>query len=154
MIPVHAAREPHDGAPGVCVPMGRAEPHERRYHIAAAGVRHTARAFFRFRRAPDELELIPQPLDRRACHEDRAFERIIHAAFHAPGDGRHKAVAGGDGRAACVHQQEAARAVGVLYFARSEAGLPEERRLLIARRPCDGDGRAEERRIRLAVNAA
>ena len=134
--------------------MRRAEAHKRGHDIAAGGIRNAACAVLRFCGAPDEPKLIPQPLDRRTRNEDGPFKRIIHAAFHAPGDGRHKAVAGGDGRVPRVHQKETSRAVGVLRFARRKAGLPEQRRLLVTRRARNGDGRAEQRGIRFAVNAA
>ncbi len=60
----------------------------------------------------------------------------------------------GHGLVAGVQQQEAARAVGDLDHAAARAGLPEERRLLVAGHAGDGHGGAEQRRVRLADDAA
>ncbi len=51
-----------------------------------------------------------------------------------------------DGRATGEEQAEAARAIGHLHGARLQAGLSEERRLLIAEHAAHGDLRAEELR--------
>ena len=54
-------------------------------------------------------------------------------------NGRDKAVAADAGRLARVHEQEAARAVGILGLAGGEAALTEQRGLLVARRARDGN---------------
>ena len=54
-------------------------------------------------------------------------------------NGRDKAVAADAGRLARVHEQEAARAVGILGLAGGEAALAEQRGLLVARRTRDGN---------------
>ena len=53
-----------------------------------------------------------------------------------------------------MHQQKTARAVGVLHVPGLEAALAEERALLVSRRARNGYLPAEERRLRLAVDAA
>ena len=47
-------------------------------------------------------------------------------------------------RGARIHQEKAARAVGILRAARGEALVPEERSLLIARHAGDRNAAAEE----------
>ncbi|MNV66183.1 hypothetical protein D3C71_1589250 [compost metagenome] len=47
-------------------------------------------------------------------------------------------------RTACVHEHEAAGAVGVLGHAGGEAGLAEQRALLVARHAADADAVAEQ----------
>ena len=56
--------------------------------------------------------------------------------------------------AAGVHQQEAARAVGVLHLPRLEAALSEQRALLVARRARNGYLPAVQRKFAAAVYAA
>ncbi len=53
-----------------------------------------------------------------------------------------------------MHQQETSGAIGVLGEARGEAGLPEQRRLLVARHAAHWNGRAEQLRLRFAEDAA
>ena len=102
----------------------------------------------------DQAQLVPQPLDRRPGHEDGALQRILHPVLQPPGDGGHQAVLGEHRLLPRVEQQEAARPIGILRLPRLEAGLPEERRLLVPRRPGDGNGRAEKSRIALPIDAA
>ena len=134
--------------------MRCAEAGERRDDIAAVGVLDLAGIVFGVRRGFDDLQLVAQPLDRGARNEDGAFERVFDLAVQAPRDGGDEAVLGEDGLFTGVHQQERAGAVGVLGFAGMIAGLAEQSRLLVARSACDLDRAAEQRRIRLAVDAA
>ena len=76
-------------------------------------------------------EAVAQPLHGGAAHEYAAFERVL-AGSAAPGHGREQAVPRGLRLAAGVHEREAAGAVGVLGHAGAEAGLAEQRRLLVA----------------------
>src|SRR5690606_41731696 len=83
-----------------------------------------------------------------AADEDAAFERVFERAVgaEAPGDGGDKLVFRGDGFFAGVLKKEATGAVGVFRHAGAEAGLAEERGLLVAGDACDrhaakgGDG--------------
>ena len=87
-------------------------------------------------------ETVAQPLDRRTGGEDRPFQGVGDAAVgERPGDGRQHALRRWRARRADVEQHEAARAVGVLGHARLEAGLAEQRRLLVTGDAADRDPR-------------
>ena len=68
----------------------------------------------------------------------------------APGDSGDQSVLGVLDVRPDIHESKAAGAVGVLRFAGREAGLTEEGRLLVPRRPRHGDGTAEPLRVRIA----
>ena len=86
----------------------------------------------------DDLQAVAQPLHGRAGHEDRALERVGQLAVGgAPGRGRQQPGVGALERGAGVGEDERAGAVGALRVARVEAGLPEQRRLLVAGDPGD-----------------
>ena len=154
MIFVDAPGQSHDGSPGVLIPMGRAQTGEGRDDVAAVGIGHLGRHVLRVGGGIDEPHFVPQPLNRRPRHENRAFQRIGYLSVQAPGNRRDQPVLAEYGLIAGVHQHKAAGAVGIFGFSGLEAGLAEQRRLLVSRRPRDGDGRAKILRQRLAVNAA
>src|SRR5262249_10872556 len=81
----------------------------------------------------NDPESIAQPLDGGTGHEDGAFERVRDlAGCQLPGDGREQAFDRLRAFLTDVHEYERACAVGVLRHARLEAGLAEQRRLLVA----------------------
>ena len=90
----------------------------------------------------DDAEAVAQPLDGGAGDEDGALQRVgvVPSAsvqptvVSSPSTGSGQVVAH-------VHQHEAPRAVGVLRHAGLEAGLAEQRRLLVARDARDRDAR-------------
>ncbi|MNS61661.1 hypothetical protein D3C72_946940 [compost metagenome] len=87
----------------------------------------------------EDAQAVAQPLDRRAGDEDAAFERVEgRLAVELPGQGGQEAVGAGHGHLAGVHEHEAAGAVGVLGLAGAEAGLAEERGVLVAGHRGDG----------------
>ena len=91
-------------------------------------------------RVVDDAEAVAQPLHGRAGHEDRSLERVGDgAAGELPADGGEQTVDGLGRLGAHVHQHERAGAVGVLGHARLEAGLAEQRRLLVAGDAAHGD---------------
>ena len=98
----------------------------------------------------DDADAVAQPFDRRTRHEDRAFLRIGRLAVQPVGDGGQQPVLGDDRRIAGVDQREAAGAVGRFRHARRQAGLPEGRRLLVARHAGNGNRPAEQFRVGLA----
>ena len=154
MIFVDAPGQSYDGSPGVLIPMGRAQTGEGRDDIAAVGVGHLGRHVLRVGGGIDEPQLVPQPLNCRPRHENRAFQGVGDLPVQAPGDGGDQAVLAEHGLFAGIHQHKAAGAVGIFGFSGLEAGLAEQRRLLVSRRPRDGNGRAKKLRQRLAVNTA
>ncbi len=129
---VGAAREPDEGAARRGVPLGRAEPGKRGHQIDIARVRNAGGQRFDFVGTADHAETVAQPLHRGATHEHAALERELAAAA-APGDGGEQSMTGPARRRACVHERETTGAIGVLRHAGLEAGLAEQRRLLVAR---------------------
>ena len=148
---VAATGQAHDGAAGVLIPVGRAEAGESGHDVAAVGVLDLLGHVLGVTGVFQQPQLVPQPLDRGTGHEDRTFQRIIHAVVAAARDGGDEAVLRDNRRFAGVHQKKAAGAEGVLRFARRKAGLAEEGGLLVARRACNFDARAEVHRVGLGV---
>ena len=80
-----------------------------------------------------------QPIERPR-DRDGALERVGRRRVAEPGrDGRDQPVTRGDRLLARVHEHETAGAVGALELARLEAGLSEQRRLLVAEVAGDRD---------------
>ena len=116
-----AARDSHDRAARVGVPMRRAEPDERRHDVRL-------RAIFIFRETgarlgigvgglAHQLEAVAQPLHGRARDKHRAFERIRRLAGGAERGSREQPILRRHHLVAGVHQQERAGAVGRLRVA-------------------------------------
>lgn len=117
VVLVAAPGEAHDGAAGVLVPVGRAEAGEGRHDVTAVGVLHLLSHILGVAGLFQQAQLIAEPLDGRTGHENRAFQRIIHPAVGAAGDGGDKTVPGCDRRLTGVHEQKAAGAEGVFRLA-------------------------------------
>ena len=154
VVLVHPPGQSYDGPPGVLIPVGRAQAGKSGHYIAPGGITDLPGVILAVCGGFDEAHLVPEPLNGRPGHKDRSLQRILHPAPQAPGNGGYQTVLGEDGFFAGIHQQEAACAVCVFGLPRLEAGLAKQRRLLIARRPGDGDGGAEEGGVRLTVDAA
>ena len=138
-----AAREPDDRPARVGIPVRRAEPGQGRHEVdVVVGVEGGGQPLG-LRRLRDHAEPVAQPLHGGAGDEDRGLERVVGALAEAPGDRREQALPGVRRLRAGVEQHEAAGPVGVLCAARVVARLAEERRLLVARDPGDGDVAAE-----------
>ena len=136
---LRVARQADDRAAGARIPIRRAEADERRHEIHAVGVVHLRHQLLDVRRRLDRLQAIAQPLHRRAGDEHRPFERVGDLAADLPRHRRQQPLLRRHRLGAGVEQHEAAGAVGVLRRARLEAGLAEERRLLIAGIAGDGN---------------
>ena len=154
MPPGHAARQAHDGPAGVLIPVGRAEPGKGGHEKHAAVVPHRGGKGLNLGGVADDLETVAQPLHHRSADEDAPFEGVVDLVADLPGDGRQQVVFRGDGLFAAVHQQEAARAVGVFHRSRLDAHLSEQGRLLVAGDTRDGDFVGEDRGFRRSVNLA
>ncbi len=128
------AGQAEDGAARMRIPVRRAEADERRHQVDAAGIGHRLHQPLDVGRGGDGAQPVAQPLHGRAGDEHRPFERVGGAAAEPPGDRGQQALGRGHRPLAGVEQHEAAGAVGVLGGARLEAGLAEERRLLVAGR--------------------
>ena len=105
----------------VLVPVGRAEAGEGRHDVTAVGVLHLLGHILGVAGLFQQAQLIAEPLDGRTGHENRAFQRIIHPAVGAAGDGGDKAILRSDRRLTGVHEQKAAGAEGVLRLAGGQA---------------------------------
>ena len=143
---------PDDRAARVRIPVGRAEPRERRHEVRRRPRRARSR---RAPRSPGACAMIPSPSRSHWIaapgDEDAALERVggaPAARCHATVVSRRLREAAGC--VARVHEQEAAGAVGVLRHARAVAGLAEERGLLVAGDAGDRRGRRAGPRKRCA----
>ena len=87
MVLVHPAGQPHNGPPGVLVPVGRAQAGEGGHHITAVGVLHLAGHVLGVGGAVDHAHLVPQPLDGRPRHKNGPLQGIGDLAVQPPGDG-------------------------------------------------------------------
>ena len=103
-----------------------------------------------FSRRPDDAQAVAQPLHHGPGDEDRPFQRIGGQAGELIGDGGQHPVPALHHRRPGVHQGKTPRAIGRFHHAGLETGLPDRRRLLVARNPHDRDGRPEQRRVGLA----
>ena len=126
------------------VPVRRAEAGERRDEVDAARRLDRPREPLALCRVGEDAEPVAQPLDGGAAREDGALERVAAGR----GDRLQQAGRRRTALGARVREDEAARAVRRLRLAAVEAGVAEERRLLVA-----GDARDRERdaeQLRLA----
>ena len=128
-----AAGDAQNGTPGVHIPVGCAQTGKGGHDVHAAVVRHLLGVILGIAAVLNEVHPVPDPLDDRAAHKDRAFQRILHLAVKADGNGGDQTVLALVDLVASVHQQKAAGAVGVFYIAGLKAALPEQRGLLVAR---------------------
>ena len=154
MRAAEAAGQTDDRAAGTLGPVRRAETREGRHDIAARAVGHGFGKLLALLGAGDDGQLVAQPLDRGAGDEHAAFKGVFHMILKADGDRRDKAAAAHDGLAPGVHQQEAARAVGVFHLAGLEAALAEQGALLVARGAGDRDLAAVKLKGAVAVHMA
>ena len=154
VIFVASTGQAHDGPAGVLVPMRCAQARKGGHDITAVGVLDLLGHVLGIAGFFQQTKLVPQPLDGRTCHKNRTFQRILHLFALTARNGRDQPVFRGDRRFAGIHQQKSARAKGVFGFAGSKAGLPEQCRLLVARRTCNFDGCAKMDGVRFRIKAA
>ena len=134
--------------------MRRTEADEGGNEVHAMAVRHLACERVGLGGLADQPKPVSQPLDGGAGDEDRAFHRVGRLPADAVRGRRQQAVLRLDRRRPGVEQQEAARAVGGLRHAGFEAGLADERRLLVAGDAGYRDPGAEEIRLGRAEHTA
>ena len=128
----------HDDATGLVAPVRREQAGKRRDDVAAAVVIDRTRERLYLRRRADQPEPVAEPLHEGAGDGDRAFQGV-HGGLVADlvADGGEQAVRRADQLVAGVEEQEAARAIRALGLSLGEAGLPEQRGLLVAQRGRD-----------------
>src|SRR6187431_1362551 len=82
----------------------------------------------------DDLEPVPQPLDRGPGGEYRSLERVLRRRVGRDRCGRcEESVRRRLEGAACIHEDEATGPVGRFRVPGRKAAVPEEGRLLVAR---------------------
>ena len=143
------ALDPDQQSARVHVPMRRSQAGERRDEVHVVVSRETRRERLGLGGRRDDAETIAQPLHRRARDERASLERVANALADVPCDRGEKAAARRRWAIRGIHQKEAARPVGVLRLARCEAGLTEERGLLVPGDSGDRNDRAEVPRVGL-----
>ena len=149
MAAVGETRQADDGPARTVIPMRRVEARERRHEVDAAVVRHRLRERLDVGALLNQPEVVAHPLHERTGHRHAPLERVMRRRASDPvRDRRQQTTRGTHGRLAGVQQQEAAGAVGVLRLAGTEAGLTDQRGLLISQDA--GDRNTFER---FAVNA-
>src|SRR5262245_16639880 len=132
----------------------RAEAGDCRHAAHAAVVWGGGRERFDRRRRAHEAEAVANPLHDGAADDDAPLERVLRAPADLPRHGGHEPLLRARRLRADVLEQEAAGAVGVLRHAGPLAHLPEERRLLIARKARNRHALDAERRRRGRVHLA
>ncbi len=136
-----AAGDADEQATRLCVPVRRAQASEGGHEQHAAAVRHTVGELLRFLRAVHQAEAVAQPLHRGPGDEHAAFQGVMQGLIGAelPGDGGQQALLRAHRLRAGVLQCEATGAVGVFRHAGLQAGLTEQRGLLVAGHAGDGN---------------
>ena len=124
--------------------MRRSQAGQRGHEVDAAGVLDRGCEMLALSGISEQAEAVAEPLQRGTRHEHRALERG-HARLGRRG--AHQAVGRRLAARAVVDEEEAAGAVRHLRLARLEAGLPVERRLLVAGDAPQRQRRAQERAL-------
>jgi hypothetical protein len=128
----------HDDAAGLVTPVRCEQAGKRRDDVAAAVVLDRTRERLYLRRRADQPQPVAEPLHERAGDGDRALQGV-HGWLVADlvADGGEQAVRRAGQLAAGIEEQEAAGAIRALGLSPAEAGLPEQRGLLVAQRGRD-----------------
>src|SRR5688572_1788360 len=121
---VRTASQPHYGATGVSIPIGRAETDKGGNKINASGICHRCGNSLAFAGSSQQPQFIAKPLNRCAGDEDASLESVIYAPFDSPGD-RRKQVWRADSQRSRVKQHEAPCTIGVFRLPGPKAGLAE-----------------------------
>ena len=116
------------------LPVWSTQPGERRDEIDALSIRARAAGDrLRLRRGGDQSKTIAQPLHRYARGKNAAFQRVADFTPQPIGDRRQQLLRRTDlGRAGMGHDKTAGP-IGALAHARVDAGLSDERGLLVPR---------------------
>ncbi len=152
-----AARQAHQRATRMAVPVRCAQAGEGRHQIAVAGVGHAGGQWLNLVGRAHQLQAVAQPLHGGAAHEDASLQTVGGAAPSLgalPAHGGEQLVVAGDRRGAGVHQHEAAGAVGVFGHAGRKTALAERGGLLVAGQAGNRNGLAQPLRVGLAQHAA
>jgi hypothetical protein len=129
---VGEARQAGDHAAGALLPMRGIQSRERRHEIYIAVVLDLHGQPLYICTGLDQAQIVAQPLHDRPGDRDRAFQRVhgrlrVDAVGHRRNQPRVRDYRLRTG----IHQQETARAIGVLGLAGLKARLTNERCLLV-----------------------
>ncbi len=122
------------------IPVRRSQAGQRGHEVHPVVALQRRRERFGVGGDVDHPEPVAQPLDGRAGHEDRRLGRVGEPLADPPGDGGEQAVGGLGAAGSGVLQHERTRPVGVLAQPGIDAGLAEQRGLLVT-----GDARHRHR---------
>ena len=86
VIFVDTAGKSDNRSASVGIPVRSAQAGECGNDIAAVGILDSGREVLGIRRLVNELELVAQPLDSRACYEYGTFQSVLDLAVKAPCD--------------------------------------------------------------------
>ena len=154
MIFIDSPRNPHDNSSRILIPVWRPQPRESRHHIASMRVRNLLRHIFCIFRSVNQFQFVPQPLNRRPSHKNRAFQGVGNFSVQPPGDRSNQTIFRKDRFISGIHQQKAAGAIRIFSFSGLKTGLTEQSGLLISRRASNGNRRAKIGRIGFSVDTA
>ena len=149
-----AASDAGDGAARIRIPMRSTQSGEGRHQIDTAGVRNARGQRFDLRRRFHQTQTVAQPLHHGTANENASFQSVLGLVCQLPDHRRQQPMPRCHRLTADGHEQEATGPVGIFRKTAVEAGLPEERRLLVARHAGNRNRRAEQRRHRFAVDFA
>src|SRR5687768_1486182 len=138
-----AARESDDHSARLGLPVRRAESGQCRDEVHSIIRFQTSRHRFRVGGCRQKPETVSQPLYRRTCDEDRAFEGVRVSASRVARDRCKYSLTRSGPHLPRVEKEKSTGAVRVLPFSGIDAALPEERCLLIACDAADRHPRAE-----------
>ena len=146
-----AARNTHQRAARMAVPIRRAQPGKGGYQVHIPGVGNLFCQRLHLFCSLDDSEPVAQPLDGGTGHKHRALQRIAgHGALHRraradPGHGGQQLVPAGHRGLARIHEHEASGAIGVFRHPGRKTGLPESCGLLVPGHPGNRQRPAKQR---------
>ena len=147
-----AARQAVYGAARIGIPVGSTKPCKCRHDVDPRRILNRQGKGLAFLGAFNDAQFVTQPLNKSPGHEYASLEGVFEArsARRTRRNRAHQTVGRFNRHVACVHEHEAARAIGIFGTPRFKTTLPEQSRLLIARNTAN---RNTLRKARIRCNA-
>ena len=137
---IRVTREPGNHSPRILLPIGSVETGKSGDEINAAVVVDRACKRFHVRAFLNESEIVAKPLHQRSRDGDSTFESVMNGpAAKLVGNRSQQPEVRRDEPLAGIHQQKAARPVGILHLAGPKTRLPDQSCLLVAKNPANGN---------------
>ena len=152
VVLVDTPGQSHDTATGIGIPLRCAQTGKSRHHIATIGIGNFLGHILGIGSRFNKPQLIPEPLNGSAGHENGTFQGISHFSVQSPADGGDQAVFGENRLVSGIHQQKGTGTVSAFGIAGIKTGLTEESCLLVTGSTGDGNGFAKELSICLSVH--